>query len=489
MKYRAFIFGLFIILAINLFAFTALDAKFVSTITMSPTTANPGDEVTFTVNFKPVGAIVTNYKTVGGIDTPQIFQRVFASIPADAVRTLSFKWTATAGNHTVWFELDPEHKSNDTDYTNNRIEKAFVVQQIAPAGKPNLTVDATYSPSPATNGADIAFSATVTNSGNAASAPCKLGFYVFGAQQKEFNIPALDPGQNANFTHTWVAECQPPCNAYVSFSADSGSVVDESNEKDNVWVKMDICDCPVINPQLTNLKVSATYTPTSFKNGDKVQFNIAVTNTTSIPSPEVHMSFSDISGVRQTYKVISVGALQTVYYVFEWIASCNASCRNKFDIFIDNQKEAEESTESDNHWTQNAGCKCLNTLPNTDNIFDNKNANQKIIRGKGFNLTLDPGSLVYSCSTDVMFVKFKVKNMGITTSSASHVQIQSLDGGNVLYSTIKAIPKLGPGKTQEIILHGLNYVNNGQIVIKIDCYNEAIESDETDNLFNETIIY
>jgi subtilase family serine protease len=489
MKSRALILGLFIFLLINMFAYAALDAKFVSAVTMAPATANPGDEVTFTVNFKPVGATVANYKTIGGIDATQNYQRVFASIPADATRTLSFKWTATAGNHTVWFELDPDHKSGDANYSNNKIEKAFVVQQTAPTGKPNLIVNATYSPSPATNGASITFSANVTSSGNADSAQCKLGFFVSNVLQKEFDVPALPIGHNANFTFNWIAECIPPCDAYVSFSVDSGNVIDESNENDNIWIKKNICDCPVVNPQLTNLKVSATYTPTSFKNGDKVQFMIEVINTSNIPSPVVHMSFSDISGVRQTFNIISVGALQTGHYPFEWTATCNSSCRNKVDIFIDNLNEAVESNESDNHWARGVDCKCLKTLPTVDNIFDNKNQNQIVARGKGSNLTLEPGSLVYSCTTSVMFVKYKVKNTGIQSSGPSSVQIQSRDGNTVLYSKIQLVPTLGPNSTFEIMLHGVNYVNNGQIVITIDCYNEINESDETDNLFNETVIF
>jgi subtilase family serine protease len=111
----------------SMFIFGALDVKFTTTIAQTPDPAAAGNEATFSVSFKNFGAAVSNYKITGGVDGTKIFERVYASIAADKVKTDSFKWTAAAGDHKVWFDLDPEHKSGDTNWANNKIEKAFTV--------------------------------------------------------------------------------------------------------------------------------------------------------------------------------------------------------------------------------------------------------------------------------------------------------------------------------------------------------------------------
>jgi len=116
--------GILFFFAIAALNISALDLRFNSAITKSPETFNAGDVVTFTVNFTSQGGTVTNFKIVGGVGCAQDYERVFASIPDGANRRVSFTWTAVAGSHTVWFELDPDHVNGDSDYGNNRAELA-----------------------------------------------------------------------------------------------------------------------------------------------------------------------------------------------------------------------------------------------------------------------------------------------------------------------------------------------------------------------------
>lgn len=116
----------------SMFIFGALDAKFTTAIAHTPDPAAAGNEVTFSVSFKNFGAAVSNYKITGGVDGAKIFERVYASIAADKVKTDSFKWTAAAGDHKVWFELDPEHKSGDSNWANNKIEKTIDISGLPP---------------------------------------------------------------------------------------------------------------------------------------------------------------------------------------------------------------------------------------------------------------------------------------------------------------------------------------------------------------------
>jgi hypothetical protein len=105
----------------------ALDLRFTTAITQAPDPASTGSTVTFTVTFKTFGGAVDNLKITGGIDSSKIFERTYAHVNADLQRTDSFTWVAAAGSHTAWFELDPGHTVGDSNYGNNRIEKAFTV--------------------------------------------------------------------------------------------------------------------------------------------------------------------------------------------------------------------------------------------------------------------------------------------------------------------------------------------------------------------------
>lgn len=116
-----------ILLCIGISAFAALDLQFTTAITQTPNPANTGNIVTFKVTFKNVGGAVDGLKVTGGIDGSKIFERTYAHINANLQRTDSFTWVATAGSHTAWFELDPGHTTGDSNYGNNRVEKAFTV--------------------------------------------------------------------------------------------------------------------------------------------------------------------------------------------------------------------------------------------------------------------------------------------------------------------------------------------------------------------------
>lgn len=104
------------------------DLRFSSSITASSDPVRVGDSVTFTVRFLSGGAAVDNFKIIGGVDSTRIVDRVFAHVNADTGRAQTMNWTATAGSHTIWFELDPDHLKHDSDYTNNRVEITLNVE-------------------------------------------------------------------------------------------------------------------------------------------------------------------------------------------------------------------------------------------------------------------------------------------------------------------------------------------------------------------------
>jgi hypothetical protein len=122
-----FCFVAFMLLGI--FAFAALDVQFVGGIKQTPDPTAVGNEVTFTASFKPAGGAVTNFKIIGGVGEQRLFERVYASIPVDKIKTESFKLTIPNNDHTyiAWFQLDPDKTSGDSNYENNIIKKTISV--------------------------------------------------------------------------------------------------------------------------------------------------------------------------------------------------------------------------------------------------------------------------------------------------------------------------------------------------------------------------
>jgi hypothetical protein len=230
MRFKTFLSIGVILLCSSILALAALDLRFTTAITQAPDPASGGATVTFSVAFKTFGGAVTNMKITGGVDGVQIFERTYASILADKTKTDAFTWTATAGAHTAWFELDPDHTCGDSDYGNNRVEKALTVGG-GPAGQPDLAPVVTYTPTDFAAGAAVAFSIRVNNNGAAASNACQMTVKKGGATVQTINVAAIPAGNHLDKSYAWTAECD----AVIEIKVDSNNANTESNEGNNTW--------------------------------------------------------------------------------------------------------------------------------------------------------------------------------------------------------------------------------------------------------------
>jgi hypothetical protein len=127
MRFTTFLSIGVILLCSSILTLAALDLRFTTAISQAPDPANAGDAVTFTVSLISDGAIVNDLKLIGGVGSGQIVEKIFAGIANGGTRTQNMNWTAIAGTHTVWFELDPDHVKGDSNYGNNRVEKRITV--------------------------------------------------------------------------------------------------------------------------------------------------------------------------------------------------------------------------------------------------------------------------------------------------------------------------------------------------------------------------
>jgi subtilase family serine protease len=487
MRVKLFLYIVVIFLFSNVFALAALDLNFATAIVQSPDPASAGDVVTFTVSFKTTGGAVTNLKIIGGIDGAQLFERTYASIAADKIRTDSFTWTAAAGSHTAWFELDPDHVQGDIDYSNNRIEKTITIGSSAPTDKPNLIVSAVYNPTSVTNGANITFTATVTNIGNAPAAPSKLGFSVFGGLEGEYDIPALNPGQKSNIAINWIANCNQPCNAYIDIKADSTNLIDETNESDNDWIKQSICDCS--SNYKPNMTVSANYNPANPKKGDKVTFNIIVKNEGNKESSRVYLGISILGEHISSIEVDPMAKNSQKTFTYGWIADCIQPCHAPVDLFIDNANEAEESSENDNHWIKDISCDCTGSLPLiSHSITLQKKTVVNNISALLPNLSNTWKSYVCHEGQKKVDLKFYVTNNGKAASAASKLRVKIYDTANTISFTGSFdIQPLNVNQTVQMKVNNMQCTHNSKMVVTIDPDNSVIESNENDNQWTVTI--
>jgi len=243
----------------------ALDLKFNSAIAIAPAAPSAGVNVTFSVNFKPSGAAVDNLKCTFGIDAAQIGERKFAHINAEAPRALSFTWVATAGTHKVWFKLDPENNTGDSNVQNNLIEKTFsvsgsggyisnianIIGKRPPindsllnlTAKPNLKLEVAYDVVhvEAAESYDhqpynkLVFKIVVRNTGSGASVQTLLEMKV--DMNNEF--PSLIPPITANSMYIITRDLRCLGTSYLfTFKADPINSNDEVDENDNTWSQM-----------------------------------------------------------------------------------------------------------------------------------------------------------------------------------------------------------------------------------------------------------
>jgi len=222
----------------SMFASAALDLQFSTAISQSPDPASAGNVVTFTVSFRTTGGAVTNLKIIGGVDGTQLFERTYASILADKGRTDTFTWPATAGSHTVWFELDPGHTSGDSNYANNRIEKAVTVGG-GPAGKPDLYISSvTNSPTKFSAGDPVTLTIKVANKGTADSPASDL-FMKDQNGKVLMTYPINGIPQGGQFEHSivWTGACD----TVLTIKVDTLKKADESDENNNTWLQTMKC--------------------------------------------------------------------------------------------------------------------------------------------------------------------------------------------------------------------------------------------------------
>ncbi|MBD3797595.1 MAG: hypothetical protein IE887_07625 [Campylobacterales bacterium] len=97
-------------------------------ITIKPIDPMIGDSIQFETKFLTTLIPAQNVKIRGGVDESCLIDTTYEYVESNHHYPINFTWAATLpGSHKAWLELDPEHSSGDVDYSNNRIETVFNV--------------------------------------------------------------------------------------------------------------------------------------------------------------------------------------------------------------------------------------------------------------------------------------------------------------------------------------------------------------------------
>ena len=126
----------------------ASNPRWATTISQSPVSVNAGQLVTFSAEFQVQQGPIAKLRVVGGIgkkhSSKQAYSQIFQNLGKNQRQQVSFRWRATEGTHLVYFMIDPQQQSTDSNRSDNRIQLRIKVNPAAKAARP-ATIGATGS--------------------------------------------------------------------------------------------------------------------------------------------------------------------------------------------------------------------------------------------------------------------------------------------------------------------------------------------------------
>ena len=187
-----------------------------------------GDQLSVTATIKNSGPGGTTRPIVleAFVDQSPLANEIVAGLGANSTAQTTFQWTATAGDHTLFVDVDPANMVCELTKTNNRM-----MVQIG-EDFPNLVVaNLTMFPLNPTDGGPVVFSSTVTNWGPGnTTARFPVGFYIDGELAASDTVFGLGANSSRNVSVGWTAL---PGHHTLRAVADMDNIVDEAVENDN----------------------------------------------------------------------------------------------------------------------------------------------------------------------------------------------------------------------------------------------------------------
>ena len=229
LNYFALLIGI-LIFAVSVFA---VDVRWTTSINVTPDPLTTGVPGTARASFRVSGAGgIDNLRVTGGVvGGDMMFDRTWAHIEDGATREAFFSGTpGDPGAYTIYFQIDPDSTSPDSDRTNNRVELSITVVAGLMPNLVNIVPGPTWWPAIFAAGEVVNVHYMVGNVGDGDARDFLVGLRVDGgmvAQNPHRALTAHAPFVEGDFS--WTVRC----GATVELVVDSGTDVSESDETDN----------------------------------------------------------------------------------------------------------------------------------------------------------------------------------------------------------------------------------------------------------------
>lgn len=443
----------FIVLTVPVSLMAATNPCWYGTISKSPDSVSGGDIVTFTARLWIKADVVTNLRVIGGVDGTIIYDNTFPSLETATRQDLSFTWTATAGTHTAFFQIDPDNIIPDIA-TDDLTSMSFSVEASIPDMAMNISFDHnSVVPDREFSGEESSINYTlrinITDPSTVPPFDIVVALIVNGRQISTNLHRVLTPGLSNVIVDSFAWHTE--CDATVEVVADPSNLIIETNEADNRWTHPVAC----VEPYRPNLIVPPSlvyWDPSSFTNGDAVTINYTINNIGEERSGvfKVGLKVGDRIVARSSHAEQPSGVTSTGRFI--WTADCS----EPLSIVADCDSEVIESNESDNTY-QGARFACTS-----------KNL-------KAISLSCSSGGSTVTADAPYQYT-FRFDAEGTATYANVHVQI-GIVGGELIYDYL--YPVLGTTRSAQIT--SLLPAGSYSFYAVLDAENTITESNESDN--------
>ncbi len=94
----------------------------------NPPYIHTGDRIKIKAYLELSGNDAVDLKVTAGVDRRTLHTETFPKYQVIRKGWVIFYWNAQAGDHIIWFKIDPQNKQNDTDRTNNHLKRKINVK-------------------------------------------------------------------------------------------------------------------------------------------------------------------------------------------------------------------------------------------------------------------------------------------------------------------------------------------------------------------------
>lgn len=449
MKRCLIMFMPFLFILTPLFLSAATNPCWSVAISSSPSPAYAGDTMTFSARLWIKFEAIRNLRVIGVVDGVRFYDNTFASLAAGTTRDISFTWPATLGDHTAYFQIDPDDTVAEVG-TDNMTEMAFSIGARPPATPLNLSFSSnSIAPGRLSSGEEsyINYSIWLPDS-PATPFDVSVVLRVDGVQVAS-KTHRFEGRSAASDRFVWNVVC----GANLEVVIDPLNAIIETNEADNTWTSPVVC-----NPFLPNLIIPRSltnWTPEYIHTGDRVTINYTISNIGEGESAayDVGLKVGGRIVARNSHSAHRSGVTQTG--TITWTAECTGP----WELVADCDEVITESNETDNSLENEFfGC----AVPNLVALRFNR-------------AVLDGETEIPSGRSYVHYFNFRLDN----DTNVPNVRVRiGIVGGSLLHDEI--LPTVNMGG--RVISTGIDLAPGSYtLYAMVDPDNTIAESNESDN--------